>query len=645
MELPLKLIRLSSNNAKELNNIVELVTEFLEILGKQSKIMDELSNLTAGGGELADKNIIKSEGSTFNTAKESAKLTSKEKTRSKEASSIFIAKFFEEQKKQTKDTAQKTLTSKLAKPVKKAAAGASAGTASGAGGGWLSKLLGLLGLGGLTKFLKPGFFKSLFKKALEKAKGIVKKILSSAWKLIKGISGKLLNVAKRIFGGLKNALGKVWGKAKGLIGKAWGKIKGIFGKLKNKVVGIFKSVGKSISGLWGKITNSKAYKAFGGIVKNAKGAIGKFFGSIKSKIASVAKAATKGITSLIPGGVKSGAETVASKGKGLLSKGKGFFSKGKAFISKGVTAVGSGLKAGGKAVVGKVAAGGKAVVGKVAAGGKAVVGKVAGMTKGAAKGVVSKAASGLIKRSGGMFKLMGKLTAKGAKGAVSKIPIIGPAIEAVMTTLDVKAMQKEKGMTTPKLQQKAGKRVIEGVSGMVGASTGALLAGTLGSIVPFAGTALGAFLGMVAGDVAGRFLGGLISDHILPPKYTKTIGAFVTGTPPPKAEMQDFIVKDGEVHKFSRKDEIMGLKSGGAINEFLRGGGNRNVGMIQLLKVNNMANIYLKIIAQNTANMSKGGGDNTVVVSNSPSPQPAPKTPPVKIPNNRQAYGDSAYAL
>tara|TARA_R110002167_G_scaffold98020_3_gene258308 strand:- start:35340 stop:37208 length:1869 start_codon:yes stop_codon:yes gene_type:complete len=622
MELPLKLIRLSSNNAKELNNIVELVTEFLEILGKQSKIMDELSNLTSGGDKLVDKNIIKSEGSTFNTVKESAKLTSTEKNRSKEASSIFIAKFFEEQKKQSKDTAQKTLTSKLAKPVKKAAAGASAGAVSGAGGGWLSKLLGLLGLGGLTKFLKPGFFKALFKKALEKAKGIVKKILSSAWKLIKGISGKLLNMVKRIFGGLKNALGKVWGKAKGLIGKAWGKIKGIFGKLKNKVVGIFKSVGRAISGLWGKITNSKAYKAFGGIVKNAKNSIGKFFSSIKSKIASVVKSVAKGITSITPGGVKAAAGGVA---KSAASKVGGFFSKAGGFIkstaSKGVNAVGRGASAVGR-------------------GAKSAAKAVGGMTIGAAKGIVSKATSGVIKGSGGMFKLMGRLTAKGA----AKVPIIGPAIEGVLATMDINAMKK-KGMSTSELQQKAGKRVITGVSGMVGATGGALLAGTLGSIIPVAGTALGAIVGAIGGDLAGRFLGGLIADHIIPKKYTKTIGAFVTGTPPPKAEMQDFIVKDGEVHKFSRKDEIMGLKSGGAINEFLRGGGNRNVGMTQLLKINYMANRYLKIIAQNTANMSKGGGDNTVVVSNSSSPQPAPKTPSIKIPNNRQSYGDSAYAL
>ena len=37
-------------------------------------------------------------------------------------------------------------------------------------------------------------------------------------------------------------------------------------------------------------------------------------------------------------------------------------------------------------------------------------------------------------------------------------------------------------------------------------------------------------------------------------------------------------------------------------------------------------------------------GGNVTVVSPS-SPQPAPKTPSIKIPNNRQSYGDSAYAL
>jgi hypothetical protein len=239
---------------------------------------------------------------------------------------------------------------------------------------------------------------------------------------------------------------------------------------------------------------------------------------------------------------------------------------------------------------------------------------------------------------------MGKLTAKGA----ARVPIIGPAIEAALATYDIAAMKK-KGLSDSELQEQAGKRVISGVSGMVGAAGGAALLGALGSVVPFAGNALGLIVGGMAGDLAGRYLGGLITDYVIPKKYTKTIGAFVTGTTPPKDEMQDFIIKNGKVHKFSNKDEIMGMKTGGAINEFLKEGSGNNQTMQMIVDANNISNQYLKAIAHNTAMMvqkfsNQSSGGSPVVVSNS-----SPKAPPTKqmmtIPNNRAGYSSSAYAL
>jgi hypothetical protein len=282
---------------------------------------------------------------------------------------------------------------------------------------------------------------------------------------------------------------------------------------------------------------------------------------------------------------------------------------------------------------------GKAVGGAAMSAGKAV----GGAAINASKRVVSTAAKGIIKGSGGMFKLMGRLTAKGA----AKIPIIGPAIEAAFTAKDIKKL-KAQGLTDSELQQQAGKRVITGVSGMVGAAGGAALAGTLGSIVPGAGTALGAIVGAIGGDLAGRFLGGLITDYIIPKKYTKTIGAFVTGTTPPKDEMQDFIIKNGKIHKFNKNDEVMGLKTGGAINEFLRGNGN-NEYMRVIIKANIKSIQYLRVIAQNTAIMvqkfsNPQSGGNPINIIEPPQNQPS-KNAIVPIGSNRSTYSASPYAL
>jgi len=631
---------------------VELVTEFLEILGNQTKIIDQLANQSSSKNVLVDKNIIKSPNSTFGDS-ESSKLNNKEKYRTKEASSIFISKFFEEQKKIQKDTKDKTLVTKIAKPVIKQKTTSEISGKS--AGGWLSKLFGLLGLGSLLDFNK---LKELFMRGVTKLFSKFKGILSKIWTGVKKLFSRITSSIGRFFGklwsGIKGIGSKIWNSKfvkgfRGMLANAWSKLKGVFGYMGNKVVGVFKSIGRSISGLSDKITNSKAYKAFSGLIDDAISAISNLFSSIKDKIGKVIGTAVRGIKSLLPEGVKTAASGVKSVTSKVASGVKSVTSKGvKSVTSKVASGVNMGLNAT-KKVVSTAVGGVKSVTSKVASGATSVVSGVKSVGKGAvnmglnaAKKVVSTAAGGVIKASGGMFKLMGKLTAKGA----AKIPIIGPAIEGVLATMDIKAMKK-KGMPDSQLQQEAGKRVITGVSGMIGSAGGAALAGTLGSIVPGAGTAIGAILGAMVGDLSGRFLGGLITDYIIPKKYTKTIGAFVTGTTPPKDEMQDFIIKDGKVHKFNKNDEVMGLKTGGAINEFLRGNGN-NETMKHLIKANMITNQYLKHIAHNTSVMARSSGSNGSTGANITVVQPSQQSSSKQmttIPNNRDGYLTSAYAL
>ena len=573
------------------------------VLEKQHSLIEQLSNNKTGSNSLVDKNIIKSQNSTFDSEVSNSRLNSREKSRVKDASSIFISKFFEEQKRQVKDTAQKTLVSKISKPVKPTVQGKDSTTTSG-GGGWLDKLLGMLGLGALTKFLKPGALKALFKKGLTKLSGLFKRVISSIWKGIKTLFSKMWGGLRGLFSGIKNS--KFVKGIKNIISKAWNGIKGVFNSVKNKISGLFKSIGKSIRSMWGGIKNSKVFKSLTGIISKVSVAISTFFKGIKDKILSVSKKAVAGIKSIIPEGVKN--------------------------------------------VAGKVVGGAKNVAGKVVGGAKNVAGKVVGGAKNLssaalskAKGAVSSIAKGAIKNTGGMFKMMGRLTAKGA----ARVPIIGPAIESVLATMDINAMKK-RGLTESELQKQAGKRVITGVTGMIGATGGALLAGTLGSIIPGAGTAIGAILGAIGGDMAGRFLGGLISDYIIPQKYVKTIGAFVTGTTPPKEEMQDFIIKDGKLHKFNRRDEVMGIKTGGAINEFLTSGGYPQQAMKVLITTNKLANEYLRTIANNTAMMVKnlnGGSSGGSSINISVPQVKSPSKQMMTIPNNRDGYASSPYAI
>lgn len=603
---------------------MDVVGELMGILNQQVKITNSLMALQSPESSLVDKNIVKSTNTTFGS-NNPQRLTGGEKTRAKEVSSIFIAKFFEEQKKHQQDSKLQTSTVQPSQKGLLGVAGKMPDLKKESGGllGMLGKLLpwALALWGGVKAVLK-----SIWAGLKTKIKGILASIVSKMKNFLKYIGGKL----KGFVSAIKNSK---WYKAiSKFVSGAISKIKGLFASIKSKFGRLFRAIGTKLSGFWDKLKSSKTFKWLGRVFGAAKDAIAKFFSGIKSKILGVVKAVTKGITSVVPGIAKSAGGAVKGAAGAVAEKGKGFFGKvasiGKNAIAKGASAVASG---------GKAVAQGAVKVGKGAA--------EAGLN--ASKKLVSSAASGVIKSSGGMMKLMGRLTAKGA----ARIPIIGPAIEGALSYYDIQAMKKEVAdgkMTEAELQQKAGRRVLTGVTGMVGTAGGAALMGTLGSIIPVAGTAVGAIVGALAGDVAGRFLGGVITDHIIPAKYTKTIGAYVTGTTPPKQEMQDFIIKGDKVYPFSNKDEVMGIKTGGAIDEFMKGDSS-NAAMRLLVSTNMRSEQYLKIIAQNTANMIKvmggmgGGSGGTMINMTSPQSQPAPS--PSAMGHNRPAYGSSPYAL
>ena len=346
--------------------------------------------------------------------------------------------------------------------------------------------------------------------------------------------------------------------------------------------------------------------------------------------------------------LKSGVKFIGKTAPKLLDKSIGFISKvansktATSLVSKGISLA---SKLANSKTATSLVSKGVSIASKIGKNVKSIatVAKTAAtsMTGDAAKGIIRKGAERLVSSSGGITKLLGK---------VAKAPVIGPLITSAFAAYDIKQLKDEfaKGkVTKDELQEKAGRRVITGISEMVGTVGGAALVGTLASIIPVAGSALGAFAGSVGGSYLGEFLGGIITDYIVPPKYTKSIGAFVTGTEPPKDEMQDFIIKDGRIHKFSNKDELMGLKSGGAINEFLNAKP-KNESYSKLVEIGLAANSYLIAIANNTAIMAKNnsnvGGNNVNIRPTIVQGGQESKSSTI-IPDNRDAYQSSPYAL
>ena len=356
---------------------------------------------------------------------------------------------------------------------------------------------------------------------------IAKKVLQKAWQALKKAAKRIFRAAKRLVTRAIKGIGRLMKKA-------------FTGLMKSKPVQAAK---KFIQAGIDKVKNffTKIKNFFVNKIK----AVGSFFKNIFSKI--------PGVSRLFPGLKTSGG--AGKKPSTPKPKKPGFLSRGLSFLGDKVKSVKDfGVKAIDK---------GKAVAGKVVKGVKSGVAAVASVGKKAATGVL---------RSG-----VSKVVGKGAKGVLSflggigrRLPILGPIIEGLFTASDIKKLKKQNAdgeITLEELQQKAGKRMIQTVPAMIGASAGAFIGGGLGSIIPGPGTVLGAITGGILGDIAGRILGGLFADFILPKKYTKSIGAFVTGTTPPKSEMQDFIMQAGKVMPFSNKDQVLGMKTGGAIDQ------------------------------------------------------------------------------
>ena len=380
-------------------------------------------------------------------------------------------------------------------------------------GSLLDSLLGTLGLGSLYLLWQKG----------------------KAWLLAK--------LTKFVFTPIKNLMkwvgGKIWGAIKWIGSKIWGAMKWLGNK-----------IWKGISALGSKIKNSKAYKGLMGVVKSVSNTIKNLWDDALKGIKGFIDNIVQGITKL-----KDGALNLVKKipGYDLVKKGiEKTAQVGKAAVSAGVK--------------------GAKVVGNVAVKAGSAVKEVADEALESAKNL----------GKGQLSKIVGKFLGKGVRavgGLLKRIPVIGPLITALFTAGEIRALEKEYSegkITLDDLQYKIGRTVLSTVAGLGGGVVGAALGSFIGPV--------GTIIGGIGGDFLGRWVGGLLIDKLMSPDLTKKIGSFFhkeRDTPPTddkafsalvnQDEMQDFLVRNGQVYKFNTKDEVLGMKTGGAIDNLMTG--------------------------------------------------------------------------
>jgi len=403
--------------------------------------------------------------------------------------------------------------------------------------GLLSKLatIGLL-LAGLGKTLW-----ALIKKKFFEYLGKFVKFLKNAFvKFFKGVGKLMARFGRFLLRSAKRAGRAIWNGLKKL-GRR------VLSFLKNTA----KAAGKRVADLFKGIWNSKWATSLKGAITNAFGKLGEFM----SKARNFVKNAAKSVVQSIPGG-------------GMFMKG---FEAVKGAVGKtveGAKYVGGKAVEGVKGAVGKTVEGAKYVGGKAVQGAKYVGGKAVQGVKYVGGAVINSAKQA----KAALGKVLKPMIKTGGGKILTKIPIVGSAIEAGFTAYDINKYANDPKKGEQELKKLIGNRVIDGIGGVAGGTLAAALT---------AATGAGALVSVPAfflGDMLGRYvaklftnqfdmssLGGLVMDafNISPTSSKEERLAATEGV------MQDFIVENGKVHPFSDKDSVLGMKPGGAIDNLI----------------------------------------------------------------------------
>ena len=299
----------------------------------------------------------------------------------------------------------------------------------------------------------------------------------------------------------------------------------------------------------------KNMKGGGGVIKNLNKGVKGLTGSLTN-----AAQASGGIVN----NLDNAASAAGAKGGGAIMK-----ASGKKVYGAAAT---SAVKAGSASAAGGAAKSG-GLFSKVIGGAKSIAGKAGGAISNVAGKLNPKQAIGKFLKGPNIGKFIKKIPYLGA--------LIGPAIETYMLA------QAVGGGADPRM---VGNQVVNAIGGLGGGILGSIL----GSFVPVPG--VGTFVGSVLGDMAGRYVAGLVSDNIdtsslgqmaikafgnneesgITPQMASTEGGGMEVAPDMAS---DFISRPGQpIQKFRPDDVVIG-----ATNPM--GGGNENNGRtVELLE-------------------------------------------------------------
>lgn len=439
-------------------------------------------------------------------------------------------------------------------------------------------------------------------------KGLLDSLLGSLGLLGAGLKTLYDNIKKwlqdKLVGGfkkttelLKDGVKKLWDAVK----TGWKYTKDIFSKVGKGLVSGAKWVGNKVKKTWDAIKNS----SFGKGVKSFFAKVGEKFTSFTGKIVSGTKSLGRVLAEKFAV-VKDAVKSLTTKASEALLGKEG----SRNILGKAVDAT----KGAAKTVGGVVARGAKATYES----GKAIVSKG---VEYASKGVdMAKNVGGKVLSAGKVISDVGsklgglRFTTSVFTKLIKRVPIIGSLIEGFLTNSDIQELVEKhtkdpSKYTEEMLYNDIGKRISEGIGGVLGSAGGAALGGIVGSIIPVGGTIVGAIGGGIAGDWVGRKVFGAIAESI-GGDTKKEIGKFIyekaykDGRAIPGSlsadNLQEETVDDAAIYPGGNKiikphpdDSIYAMKEGGPMDKFF----NKNI------KVSEEGNTILKRYADISSDM------------------------------------------
>jgi hypothetical protein len=347
------------------------------------------------------------------------------------------------------------------------------------GGGMLSSLRNMLGMGG--------------------GEGILSRIASGAG----SVGTALLGAPSLAMRGLRGAGGLAMRGLRGAGGLAMKGLRGAggliskFGGAKSlelfKTTSLYKdtaSIGKSVSGV-AKGAMNLGKSALGGVANLGKSAIG--------GVSEAASGVAKGAMNL----GKSALGGVANLGKSAIG---GVTNIGKSAVS----GIANSSVAKGAMNIGKSAVSGVANLGKSVLGGASQAASgVASTGGGFFSNLAAKAGSALSSMNPvkGLSSFIGKNAGKVAKSIVS-FPGLGAVISTVMGAVDIASIKSDPELSVDEKKEKIGRSIV----GTLGQALGTIGGGALGTLIPVPG--IGTLVGTLGGGWVGGKLAEMLADQI-----------------------------------------------------------------------------------------------------------------------------------